>query len=139
VRARAIQFLATRSEASAQSAVLDRLDDPDATVQRAALAAVERTRPSGAVPAVIALVARAAEWPARVRAAETLAVLAAGAKGKKAVEALSRAALSDNTALVREAAIIALAKVDPDAARGIAAKLSSRRRAPGPRCKRQRR
>jgi hypothetical protein len=125
VRARAIQFLATRNDASALGAVLDRLDDPDATVQRAALAAVERTRPSGAVPAVIALVARGKEWPARVRAAETLAVLAAGTKDKKAVEALTRAALSDNTALVREAAIIALAKVDAVAARGIAAKLAS--------------
>lgn len=125
VRARAIQFLATQTAPSAQAAVLERLDDADATVQRAALAAVERTRPAGAIPAVTALVTRAKEWPARVRAAETLAVIAAGSKDKQAVEALSRAALSDKTALVREAAVIALVKVDADAARGVVAKVQS--------------
>ena len=41
------------------------------------------------------------------------------------MEALSRAALSDKVALVREAAIIALIKVDAEAARGIAAKIAS--------------
>lgn len=125
VRARAIQLLATQSAPEAERAVLDHLDDPDATVQRAALAAVERTRPAGAVPAVTALVGSAKDWPARVRAAETLAVLAAGTSDKKAVEALRRAALSDKTALVREAAIIALGKIDPAAAREIAGKIAS--------------
>jgi HEAT repeat protein len=60
-----------------------------------------------------------------VRAAATLAVLAAGTRDKKAVEVLSRAALSDKVALVREAAIIALIKVDTEAARGIASKIAS--------------
>jgi HEAT repeat protein len=46
-------------------------------------------------------------------------MLAAGSRNKKAVEALSRAARSDDYALVREAAVRALARVDPAAARPV--------------------
>jgi HEAT repeat protein len=65
------------------------------------------------VDAVTALLEKAAGWPARVRAAEALGVLAAGGKSAKAISALTRAAQKDQTALVREAAVVALGKIDP--------------------------
>ncbi|MFO0569045.1 MAG: HEAT repeat domain-containing protein [Polyangiaceae bacterium] len=126
VRSRAIQLLSMRSEESAKRAVLDAIDDPDPVVQRAALTAVERTRPTGAITAVTRLVTKAKDWPARVRAAEALALLARGSKDKLAVEALRRAALRDETALVREAAITALGKVDAEAAREVAAEMTKK-------------
>jgi hypothetical protein len=72
---------------------------------------------------VTSLLSLAKGWPARVRAATTLATLAAGSNDKAAVDALRKAALKDDTALVREAAITALDKVDPAAARAVADKV----------------
>jgi len=124
VRTRAIQLLATRKEPAASKAVLDSLDDPDDGVQRAALAAIASARPSGGVEAVTHLLATAKDWAARVRAAETLGTLAAGSHDKKGAEALEGAATRDDTALVREAALRALAKVDPEAAQRVATKMA---------------
>ncbi len=123
VRSRAIQFLATRSEPQAQKTVLEALGDKDDGVQRAALGAVERSRPPNAIGAVTALLASAKEWPVRVRAAEALGVVAAGSRNKSAVKALTNAALKDRVALVREAAVTALPKVDSGAARSVLAKV----------------
>ncbi len=119
VRARSVQFLATRPEPAAQKAVVEALGDPDEHVERAALAAAGRARTPGAVGAVTGLLTGRSDWPVRVRAAEALGMLAAGSRNKKAVEALSRAARSDDYALVREAAVRALARVDPAAARPV--------------------
>ena len=119
VRARAVQFLATRPETAAQKAVVEALGDPDEHVERAALAAAGRARTPGAVGAVTGLLTGGSNWPVRVRAAEALGKLAAGSHNKKAVEALSRAARSDEYALVREAAVRALPRVDPAAARPV--------------------
>jgi HEAT repeat protein len=125
VRTRAIQLLATRKEPAASKAVLDSLDDPDDGVQRAALAAIAAARPSGGIAAVTRLLDDAKDWAARVRAAETLGALGAGSHDRKGAEALERAATHDDTALVREAALRALAKVDPGAARRVAAKVAT--------------
>jgi tetratricopeptide (TPR) repeat protein len=125
VRTRAIQWLATRGEPAAQKAVIDALDDDDPGVRRAALSAVEQTRPAGAVAAVTSLLGASQDWTARVRAAEALGKLAAGSKDKAAVAALSKAALTDDTALVREAAVVALYAVDADAAKVVGAKVAA--------------
>ncbi len=119
VRARAVQFLATRSEQAARTAVVEALGDPDEHVQRAALAAADRARTPGAVNAVTGLLTHKSDWPVRVRAAEALGRLAAGSRDKKAVAALTRAAQSDAYALVREAAVRALPLVDAAAARPV--------------------
>jgi HEAT repeat protein len=119
VRARAVQLLATRSESAARAAVIDALSDPSERVQRAALAALGSGGRPGASEAIAALLAPQNDWPVRVRAAEALGKLAAGSNGARATRALSAAALRDEYALVREAAVTALARVNPAAARPV--------------------
>jgi hypothetical protein len=72
------------------------------------------------------LLSSAKEWPARVRAAEALGVIAAGSRDKRAADALAKAAEKDDTALVREAAVLALAKVDPETGRSVAARVAAK-------------
>jgi HEAT repeat protein len=77
------------------------------------------------VPAVIGLLDSAGDWPVRVRAAQTLGVLAAGSRDAKASSALARAATRDSFALVREAAARALALVDRDSARAVLQRIAA--------------
>src|SRR5262249_27013639 len=114
------------SEPESQKAILDAISDKDEAVQRAALAAVEKTRPTNAVVSVTQLLSSSKEWPARVRAAEALGVIAAGSRDKKAADALAKAAEKDDTALVREAAVVALAKVDPETGKSVAARVATK-------------
>ncbi len=123
VRARSVQFLATRPEPAAKRAVVGALADSDERVLRAALAAVSTTQGLEAVAAVAALLTSKRGWPVRVRAAETLGRLATDSTHPKAVLALSKAARQDDYALVREAAVRALARVDPKAARKVLAEV----------------
>ena len=53
-------------------------------------------------------------------------LIAAGSRDKKATEALTHAALSDGTALVRQAALLALAKVDAEASRSVAQQIATK-------------
>jgi cellulose synthase operon protein C len=124
VRARAVLLLATRSEKVAADAVMGALDDPDDGVQRAALDAVMRTKPAGAVDAVVALLGHEKSWPIRVRAAETLGQI--GGKNKHAFEALVAAAKRDGYALVREACVMALSKLDPVGAKATLAEIADK-------------
>jgi tetratricopeptide (TPR) repeat protein len=119
VRSRAVGLLATRAEPAARTTVLDSLSDPDERVQASALAAVAKSRAPGSVEAVARLLGANGPWPIRVRAAETLGVLAAGSGDAGAVQALSAAVRTDEYALVREAAIKALVAVDRRAARPV--------------------
>jgi tetratricopeptide (TPR) repeat protein len=112
VRARAIQFLATRSEPAARRAVIDALGDSSDVVQRAALSAVGRARTPGAVAAVIGLLAPRNAWPVRLRAAEALGQLARGTKDADAVRALTESAERDTYSLVRAAAVRALVQTE---------------------------
>jgi HEAT repeat protein len=52
--------------------------------------------------------------------------VALGSKDRTAVKALTKAALEDKTALVREAAVIALPKVDAEAAKSVLAKVAAK-------------
>ncbi len=126
VRARAVQFLATRPEPAAQKAVIEALSDPDERVQRAALAAASRARTPGAISAVTNLLTDKSAWPVRVRAAEALGKLAAGTRNARAVQMLGKAARSDKYALVREAAVRALPRVDPAAARPVLTEVAAK-------------
>jgi len=117
IRARSLELLASRPEPAARAAVLAALTDPVPVVQRAALAAVS-ARPDGeAAAAVAALLAEAGDWPPRVWAADALAAMGPVARTSAVGAALERAAREDATALVREAAIRALAAVQGEAAR----------------------
>lgn len=124
LRIRAVRVLARESTPSAQTAVIDALRDEDETVQRAALAVLGERGSSHGVEALSALLVDSPTWSLRVRAAKALGRLEPGRAPPKAVEALSTAATKDGYALVREAAIAALAKVAMVQARPVLAEVA---------------
>jgi tetratricopeptide (TPR) repeat protein len=115
VRARAVELLARRTEPEAQAAVADALSDPDEAVVRAALAALGPGGGDEAASGAARVLSTSPSWPLRVRAAEALGRVG---RSRAAFDALTRAARGDAYALVREAAMRALA-LDPDAAREV--------------------
>lgn len=116
-RTLAVQFLASRKEPPAHEAVLAALEDPDPSVKRAALAAVGASRDPRAIGVVTELLQPDVDWPLRVRATEALGEVAAGSANQTAFRALEATAITDSYALVREAAVRALHRVDPSHAR----------------------
>ncbi|MEJ7728510.1 MAG: HEAT repeat domain-containing protein [Polyangiaceae bacterium] len=116
--ASAPEVLARRREPEAQAAVIDALADPEDEVRRAVRAGSQPSETT--VDAVAKLLATSTSWPLRVRAAEALGRLGRAAGGgpatKRAVDTLAKAARGDAYALVREAAVRALAPLDPTAA-----------------------
>jgi tetratricopeptide (TPR) repeat protein len=128
VRARAVAVAGELPGDAAAATVIGALEDPSEAVQRAALAALA-TGPegaaaarSGAVARVSAFLAQHPSWALRVLAARALGRLgAAGAPG--AAAPLAAAATHDGWALVRQAALEALAQADPSGAREVAARL----------------
>jgi HEAT repeat protein len=117
VRTRAVELLARRSEPEAQAAVVDALADPDEQVRRAALAAIGAVRAPKTLEAVARVCRESPSWPLRVRAAEALGRLGKGAPAPLVVETLAASARGDAYALVREAAVRALAPLDASKAR----------------------
>jgi HEAT repeat protein len=119
VRVHAVQLLAGRPDDAAQASVEEALGDADVAVPRAALAALGPGSSARTVRAVAALLAAAPAWSLRVEAAEALGRVAdAGADGA-ARAALEKAARADGYALVREAALRALAVQGRDAAAAV--------------------
>jgi len=126
VRALAVQFLATRSEELARTRVLEALVDSAEGVQHAALTALGHAKGKASIDAVTRLLASSPNWPVRVRAAETLAKLAASPKDAKAFAALGSAAKQDEYALVREAAVRALGRVDARGAQAVLSEIAAK-------------
>jgi HEAT repeat protein len=135
VRARAIQFLATRREDEAEAAVLGALTDSDEAVQRLAISAVGPTANQAVVAAIATLLGpsapggpagarRSPSWSLRVRAAEALGRI--GPSASAGFSALADAARSDDYALVREAAMKACARVSRAASVSILRERSER-------------
>jgi tetratricopeptide (TPR) repeat protein len=110
VRKRSIEFLARRTEPEAIEAVVAALDPSDAGVCKAALSAVGDARNAATVSAIIALTKSSESWSLRAHAARALGRVARQGEQRAAVEAtLTQAAQKDSFALVREAAIRAIA------------------------------
>ncbi len=126
VRTRAVELLARRPEKEAQDAVIDALSDPEESVRRAALSALGRVKHPATIAAVARLGREASSWPLRVRAAEALGRLGAGASGKVAFETLSTIAQEDPYALVREAAALSMATLDRPAAEPVLRALATK-------------
>jgi HEAT repeat protein len=112
LRTRAVVFLAHGTSPDAQSAVVRALDDGDEGVQRVALAAIGARADAASVVAVSKLLATHRNWAMRVLAAQALGRLGATGASADASAALARAAEADGYALVREAALEALATFD---------------------------
>ncbi|MET0595234.1 MAG: HEAT repeat domain-containing protein, partial [Polyangiaceae bacterium] len=111
VRARAIQFLATRQEDEAESAVVDALSDPDESVQKLAVSAVGAVPNPAVMRAVTTMLQKSPAWPLRVRAAEALGRFGDAAR-QAGFSGLAQAARTDAYALVREAAMRSALRVD---------------------------
>lgn len=118
VRIFAVRFLSAQPNPEAKAALLSALGDRDESVKRAVLSTLER----GALDAVkplIQLFAAERDWSMRAATAEALGRVAEGTANPEALRALGRAAESDPYALVREAALRALARVGPREARPV--------------------
>jgi len=124
VRARVTMLLARSGTPAATAAVVRNLGDPDEAVQRTALSAIEQPDPS-AVAAVAHILATHKVWAMRELAVQALGRLGAAGARADAAASLRTAATSDSYALVREAALVALASFDGNAARALARKIAA--------------
>jgi tetratricopeptide (TPR) repeat protein/HEAT repeat protein len=115
VRMFALGFLARRPEAEAVATLARAVNDSDPSVQRAVLAAIGPAHVA-ALDALVRL-ARDEDWGVRASAVSALGRLISRGGPEPAVAALRRAAGGDETALVREAALTALAHGAPELAR----------------------
>jgi tetratricopeptide (TPR) repeat protein/HEAT repeat protein len=133
IRTKAVVLLARSTAEGAAEAIAAGLEDPDEGVQRVALSAVGAPPSDGhavhatpqAVVAAGRILATHANWAMRVLAARALGRLGAEGASADATKRLSEAALADAFALVRQAALEALASFDPGTARPLARRIST--------------
>ncbi|HTB78603.1 MAG TPA: tetratricopeptide repeat protein [Polyangiaceae bacterium] len=132
IRTKAIVLVAHSPDDAAAEAVVAALEDSNEAVQRVAIAAVGAPRAAGhvapagdrAVAALGKILATHESWSLRILAARALGrVGAAGAPG--AAAHLADAAAKDAYALVRQAALEALASFDPASARSLAQRMAT--------------
>jgi tetratricopeptide (TPR) repeat protein len=126
MRTRAIVLLARSPTDAATSAVVQAVSDPSESVQRVALAAIGAHADARAAAAVTKLLAAHENWAMRVLAAQALGRLGAAGNQADAARALGHAATNDSYALVREAALVALASFDAAGARALGAQVAQK-------------
>ena len=112
--------LARSSSPAAVAAVVRALSDPNEAVERTAISAIGSHADHDAVAAVTSILFTQESWAMRVLAAQAMGRLGAAGARAAAESALLQAAAHDSYALVREAALGALASFDADAARPLA-------------------
>jgi len=110
-----VPFLVSRPEDAALRALDTLTRDAEPIVRRAVLSALGPEQ-QGLAKSVAARLNQETEWPLRATAADALGRMAKGKPEAAVVEALTRAALTDGYALVREAAARALVAVAGTAA-----------------------
>lgn len=125
-RMEAVVLLARSASEAAQGAVVSAVDDPDESVQRVALAAIGAHPDPAAAVAVAKLLRTHENWAMRVLGAQALGRLGAAGSGPATTRALREAALHDGYALVREAALLALATYDKTASAQVAAEVAQK-------------
>jgi tetratricopeptide (TPR) repeat protein len=127
MRSRAILLLGLSATDGAVAAVVSATRDTNEAVARTALSAIGKRFWPAAVEAVANVVAHHEHFPMRVLAAEALGRLgkagAGAGAGEQAARALSLAATHDDFAIVREAALTALATFDPAGAQKLASEI----------------
>jgi tetratricopeptide (TPR) repeat protein/HEAT repeat protein len=128
VRVRALELLGGHDDDGAAAAIAEALRDDDEAVVRAALEAAERTPKAKAGAQIVRLLASSPRWAVRVAAAKALGNVARydAAEVPNAQRALASAARGDGFAFVREAALEALARLDPASAQRAAADVAAR-------------
>jgi tetratricopeptide (TPR) repeat protein len=134
IRTRAIVLVARSADDAATDAVVAGLEDSNEAVQRVAIAAVGAPRSDGrkssagerAIAAVARILATHESWAMRILAAQALGRLGAlgGADAREASQRLADSAAKDAYALVRQAALEALASFDATGARSVAQRMA---------------
>jgi HEAT repeat protein len=118
-----IVLLARSSNPAAMAAVVRALSDGNEVVQRTALSAVGAHADREAVAEVSRILSTQESWAMRVLAAQAMGRLGSAGAPAAADSALLQAAVQDPYALVREAALSALATFDQDGARTLARRM----------------
>jgi cellulose synthase operon protein C len=121
VRTKAIVLLARSKSDAASAAISQAVTDPSENVQRVALSSIGQLADQKSVTAVAKVMRSHEAWAMRVLAAQALGRLGAAGAGAEATRQLKEAATKEPYALVREAALVALASYD----RGEAAQLAT--------------
>jgi HEAT repeat protein len=125
IRIKALVLLAHGSSDGASVAVVQGVDDANESVQRVALSAIGKRATPRAIAAVSKLLSAHENWAMRVLAAQAMGRLGASGAGVDAVRALTTAATKDTYALVREAALDALATFDMSSAKQLATQMAA--------------
>ena len=121
VRTRALVLLSRSKTDAAATAIAQAVTDPSENVQRAALASTGQHTDAKSVAAVARVMRAHESWAMRVLAAQALGRLGSGGAGAEATRPLKEAATKEAYALVREAALVALASYDKPEADALAA------------------
>jgi HEAT repeat protein len=124
IRTKAIVLLSRSATPAAVDAVVHGVGDTSEAVQRVALAAIGAHSDAAAVAAVGKLLDTHTNWAMRVLAAQAMGRLGASGGGAAATAVLRRIATNDTYALVREAALSALASFDASSAKQLASQMA---------------
>jgi tetratricopeptide (TPR) repeat protein/HEAT repeat protein len=123
VRTKALVLLSRSKSDAAATAITDAVSDGAEGVQRVALASIGRHADAKSVDKVAKVMRTHESWAMRVLAAQALGRLGAAGAGAAATQRLREAATKETYALVREAALVALASYDAASARELAAQM----------------
>ncbi|MCW5834985.1 MAG: tetratricopeptide repeat protein [Labilithrix sp.] len=125
IRTRAIVLLARAKSDTAGAAIAQAVTDANENVQRVALASIGRHADQKTALAVAKVMRAHESWAMRVLAAQALGRLGASGAGAEATRHLKEAATKEPYALVREAALVALASYDKGEASQLAAHVAA--------------
>ncbi|HVH46680.1 MAG TPA: tetratricopeptide repeat protein [Labilithrix sp.] len=125
IRTKAIVLLARSKSDVAGAAIAQAITDPNENVQRVALASIGKHADSKTVLAVGKVVHGHESWAMRVLAVQALGRLGAAGASAEATRQLKEAATNEPYALVREAALNALATYDKGEAAQLATQMAA--------------
>lgn len=125
MRTKALLMLSRSKSDAASTAIGQAVTDTNESVQRVALASIGRHADAKSVAAVAKVMRGHESWAMRVLAAQAMGRLGAAGAGAEASRQLREAAVKEPYALVREAALVALASYDKAEAGKLAATMAS--------------
>ncbi len=125
IRTKAIVLLARSKSDAAGAAIAQAVTDSSENVQRVALASIGNHADQATAIAVAKVMRNHESWAMRVLAAQALGRLGAAGAGAEAARHLKEAATKEPYALVREAALVALASFDKAEAGQLATQMAA--------------
>jgi cellulose synthase operon protein C len=125
MRTKAIVLLARSKTDAAGGAIAEAVTDPSENVQRVALASIGNHADQKTALAVGKVMRGHESWAMRVLAAQALGRLGVAGAGPEATRQLKEAATKEPYALVREAALVALASFDKTEAHQLAIQMAT--------------